>query len=170
MIYFAWPNALVTITKIWKNVHVEVCVQVGVHVPNISVLRQQPRRYQRQQHLLNQRNQFLFWILSSHNNAACTSVSDRRIYLCFNWNSADTKKCRSASDPLDTFTEVAPTVYEHLWAKIAAVSFSFDSEVEISLADILTVGSYAPPNKKAEIFLTLRNSWITISDYPFVEE
>ena len=54
----------------------------------------------------------------NHHLGACTGVRDTRIYLCFNY--FDTKKCRYAENPLDTFTEAASSVFEHQVTSIAA--------------------------------------------------
>ena len=50
----------------------------------------------------------------------CTNVNDRSIYLCFNYASADYKKCRVANDPFGTFEEIEETVYNRKQTLIGA--------------------------------------------------
>ena len=53
-----------------------------------------------------------------HYIGACTGVRDTRIYFCF--SRYDSKKCRYAGNPLDTFTEAASSSFEHEATSIAA--------------------------------------------------
>ena len=56
-----------------------------------------------------------------HYEAACTGVGDKRIYLCFDYDYGHAiVKCRYAENPLDTFTEARPSIYEHRSISIAA--------------------------------------------------
>ena len=55
-----------------------------------------------------------------HSFAACTVFDESLIYLCFNNNSADYKKCRVGSDPLGDFTETPSTTHDHRVINIAA--------------------------------------------------
>ena len=50
----------------------------------------------------------------------CTNVNDQSIYLCFNYASADYKKCRVTNDPFGTFEEIEETVYNHKQTLIGA--------------------------------------------------
>ena len=49
----------------------------------------------------------------------CANVNDRPSY-CFNYASADYKKCRVANDPFGTFEEIEETVYNHKQTLIGA--------------------------------------------------
>ena len=58
------------------------------------------------------------------NHVACASVSDERIYLCFDYdniNNSDTaNKCRVGSSPVGQFNEVTPSRHYHRDTRIAA--------------------------------------------------
>ena len=62
-----------------------------------------------------------------HENGACSNVDDREIYICFDSNSdlESTKQCRSAVNPLEKFTKIALSSYDHLNARTAASSSKF---------------------------------------------
>ena len=55
-----------------------------------------------------------------HERASCAAVGDDRIYLCFNLNSADHKKCRYAPGPEGPFYDAPLSNYDHEDARIAA--------------------------------------------------
>ena len=55
----------------------------------------------------------------NHEFGDCVSVTDDRIYLCFNSETGDGKKCRVGSSPTGQFSEVAPSNYEHRVTRIA---------------------------------------------------
>ena len=58
-----------------------------------------------------------------HRLGACSNVDDRKIYLCFSYEfEADRRQCRSAVDPLQKFTEIAPSTYNHTSATAASSS------------------------------------------------
>ena len=58
-----------------------------------------------------------------HEDGACSSVGDREIYICFDLQSK--KQCRSAVNPLEKFTKIALSSYDHLYARTAASSSKF---------------------------------------------
>ena len=49
-----------------------------------------------------------------HYYGGCGNVDDEEIYLCFNIDSADNKKCRYGVDPLGEFIEIEESFYPHL--------------------------------------------------------
>ena len=53
-----------------------------------------------------------------HDGGACTSHNDK-IYLCFSWE-GDEKLCRQASGPLEAFSEMQRSNYEHTLTGMAA--------------------------------------------------
>ena len=55
-----------------------------------------------------------------HMYGACTVFDQSFIYLCFNNNSTDYKKCRVGFDPLGSFTEITSTTHDHRTINIAA--------------------------------------------------
>ena len=55
-----------------------------------------------------------------HNRGACTNFNDEKVFLCFNDQSTDWKKCRFAEGPNEVYTETASSVYEHEYGNIAA--------------------------------------------------
>ena len=55
-----------------------------------------------------------------HNYATSANVGDSFVYLCFNNDEADFKKCRMANHPEAEFQQVAHTVYDHRYSRIAA--------------------------------------------------
>ena len=56
----------------------------------------------------------------SHHRGGCANVADNVIYLCFNDDSSDWKKCRMASSPLGQFSEVSASIEKHCRTRIAA--------------------------------------------------
>lgn len=50
-----------------------------------------------------------------HSFGACSVMNDQFIFLCFNdnYNGDDWKRCRRSTGPMETFTEIAFTQYEH---------------------------------------------------------
>ena len=60
-----------------------------------------------------------------HYRAACSNVDDEAIYLCFNENAADNKKCRSAVDPLGNFADIHFSTFEHRQIRIASSQSEF---------------------------------------------
>ena len=55
-----------------------------------------------------------------HIFGACVNGNDHDVYLCFNLDSADSKKCRKASAPMNIFEEISASNYEHTKTRIAA--------------------------------------------------
>ena len=61
-----------------------------------------------------------------HYYGGCTNVADDRMYLCFNiGDSNDYKKCRVASDPMGSFTEVSKSAFEHRYTRVASSNSKF---------------------------------------------
>ena len=60
-----------------------------------------------------------------HYIGACSNVDDRQIYLCF--DEKDTKQCRSAVEPLGTFTKIEQSSYGHSTIRTAASPSSLNS-------------------------------------------
>ena len=56
----------------------------------------------------------------------CANVGDEAIYLCFNQEAADNKKCRFGVDPLGEFREVEKSLYPHRETRIRASVTSFN--------------------------------------------
>ena len=55
-----------------------------------------------------------------HYFGACTTVGNSLIYLCFNYESGDYKKCRMATSPMGQFEEINPSTDDHEYTRIAA--------------------------------------------------
>ena len=61
-----------------------------------------------------------------HNLGSCSNMNDNMLYLCFNTDAADDySKCRSATGPLETFTEIPTTSYDHRYARTASSESGF---------------------------------------------
>ena len=54
-----------------------------------------------------------------HFDGACTVMASQFIYLCFNDDPNDTKRCRQSTGPLQGFTEIALSTHEHLWTRVS---------------------------------------------------
>ena len=55
-----------------------------------------------------------------HYWGACTTVHDQTIFLCFNNESGDYKKCRKSTRPTGLFLDVEETYNNHKQTRIAA--------------------------------------------------
>ena len=64
-----------------------------------------------------------------HNYADCSIAGEDIIYLCFDYN--DSKKCRSAADPLGNFSEIPLSTFEHRETRIASSNSKFCVDVLI---------------------------------------
>ena len=53
-----------------------------------------------------------------HYNGGCANVADEKLYLCFDFESAD--KCRVATSPMGVFEEINESSYDHRYTRIAA--------------------------------------------------
>ena len=100
-----------------------------------------------------------------HDEAACSNVDDREIYLCFDWNNR--KQCRSAVDPLGNFTEIPLSTYSHESTSTAASPSKslINFIVLIFSAELLAVGGDS--KVKTEMYLTEVGRWYTLEDYPY---
>ena len=56
----------------------------------------------------------------NHKHGACSNVNDEWIYLCFNDQSGDYKKCRRSNNPLGSFQSIADSEEDHKSAKIGS--------------------------------------------------
>ena len=56
-----------------------------------------------------------------HYTGGCSVMNDA-IYLCFNvvFNSGDYKRCRSATEPTENFTQIPLSTFDHRWARTAS--------------------------------------------------
>ena len=61
----------------------------------------------------------------NHHKGGCANVDDRLIYLCFNYESDDKKKCRYSSSPLGEFEQISDSNHEHAYTRIAADKCKF---------------------------------------------
>ena len=104
----------------------------------------------------------------------CANLNDEKIYLCFGLEQ-NTKKCRYATDPLESFALIEETSHSHSNTRIAASKSKCITQntgiiIVLSKADILAVGGGgSEPNKEAELLLTERNRWISLQEYPYVK-
>ena len=96
-------------------------------------------------------------------HGACGST-DETIFLCFNSNEADTKRCRQASSPTGPWTPMALSDYDHQYISIANSSgYLWSLFVSLTLTSKLFLfrSSWRPMSTKAcglEELLT-RRSW-----------
>ena len=60
-----------------------------------------------------------------HAAGACSNVDDREIYLCFHYEKADWKQCRSAADPLGRITKISSSAHDHVRSRTAASPSKF---------------------------------------------
>ena len=63
-----------------------------------------------------------------HYQGACTTVHDQTIFLCFNNESGDYKKCRKSTRPTGLFLDVEETYKSHRQTRIAASAGRLDRE------------------------------------------
>ena len=68
-----------------------------------------------------------------HFRGACSVMANQFIYLCFNFASyyvdpTDWKRCRWATGPLETFTEITLSNYDHIHTPISSSESKFSSE------------------------------------------
>ena len=54
-----------------------------------------------------------------HMDGACTVMASQFIYLCFNDDYNDTKRCRQSTGPLQGFTEIALSTHDHRWTRVS---------------------------------------------------
>ena len=55
-----------------------------------------------------------------HYNGGCANVADEKLYLCFNDNTTETKKCSVAISPTGVFQKIKQSSYDHRYTRIAA--------------------------------------------------
>ena len=56
-------------------------------------------------------------LLFDQNQGACSVMANQYIFLCFNLYYKDYRRCRRSTGPLESFTEVEPSMYAHDYAK-----------------------------------------------------
>ena len=101
----------------------------------------------------------------AHSFGTCSVMANQLIFLCFNndWN--DFKRCRRSIGPLETFTEI--TLSKHNHRGIQTSCSDSKSSLQIShncLGVLVAVGSAWPNNKKGEKFED--GDWIDIQEAP----
>ena len=60
-----------------------------------------------------------------HAYGACANIADQLIYLCFNWNETDRRKCRFGLYPRDDFQEIDKSVHNHDHIRLGASESEF---------------------------------------------
>ena len=115
-----------------------------------------------------------------HDGGACTSHNDK-IYLCFSWE-GDEKLCRQASAPLESFSEMPRSNYEHTLTGMAASNSKLTKNLATVIvrpqeypsstsnsANLFTVGdgNYKNEHNIAEIFLPESQQWNQVASYPW---
>ena len=58
------------------------------------------------------------------NTGACAQRDDREVLICFEhwWDSSTNKNCRRSNGPLEYFSKLSKSTYDHRWTSIAAIS------------------------------------------------
>ena len=64
-------------------------------------------------------------LASGHKDGDCVNVANSKVVLCFNDKSGDYNKCRMASSPTGTFSEMTPSQYDHRFTRIATDNGEF---------------------------------------------
>lgn len=103
-------------------------------------------------------------------NAACTVMNNKYIFLCFGEN--EERLCRRSTKPTEGFNKIALSRYEHGWTSISASSSKFifhnllcTVETNENLAIVL-----AARGRDVEIFNNIAGTWTSIAAYPYVTE
>ena len=52
-----------------------------------------------------------------HQLGSCLNIGERRLYLCFNDNDADRRRCRVSNGPEEEFNASTSSLYNHKWIK-----------------------------------------------------
>ena len=52
-----------------------------------------------------------------HESGSCSLMANQFIFLCFNYDANDYKRCRRSTNPLETFEEVSLSNHEHRYTK-----------------------------------------------------
>ena len=111
----------------------------------------------------------------NHIYGDCVNVSNKKVILCFNNERVapgDYKKCRMASSPTDTFSEMALSQYKHRNTRIATNNGEFrklQNKINCVVFNselIIAVGGFDPSNKKSELLDVNGNNWSSADDYP----
>ena len=55
-----------------------------------------------------------------HNYGTCANMANKKLFLCFNDDSIDHKKCRWASDPLGPFFQATLATHKHHMSRISS--------------------------------------------------
>ena len=116
----------------------------------------------------------LFWLVGLEFDfwwGACTNMGDRSIYLCFDqsWS----KECHKSTSPTGQYDRTNQTTHEHRYTRIASSSRKIKSFLLLDFlfilcsGSILALGSDLPGNKKTELFVSTKNVWLQLEDYPF---
>ena len=101
---------------------------------------------------------------------ACTNVDDQQIYLCFNYDSSDSKKCRTGFSPVGEFEQTTDSLFTHDNIRLASskgkltILFNLGN---FNSDEIVAVGAYFNRNKFAEVLKVVRNTWSALEPYPY---
>ena len=105
-------------------------------------------------------------------NGACAQRDDVEIFICFEnrKDSSTWKNCRRSTGPLETFSKLPSSNYDHRSTRIAVTSGKLWklSTLQLFLEYLVAVGSFKPYNVKTEL-LSQSNSWSVEDDYPFTD-
>ena len=52
-----------------------------------------------------------------HSNGACSVMANKFIFLCFNSDSSDYKRCRRSTGPVEQFSQVVFATYDHQYTQ-----------------------------------------------------
>ena len=119
---------------------------------------------------------------------ACAQRDNREVFICFEdvWDESTSKNCHRSTGPLEVFSKLPDSTYDHRQTRIAVTSGKaghcwiysdnqkiqlkfWESEKSENFSDyLIAVGSWLQSNVKTEL-LSKSNSWSTQSDYPGTE-
>ena len=102
-----------------------------------------------------------------HKMGACSVMADQYIFLCFGTTPffADSNRCRRSTGPLNQFTDIALSTYDHGLTQTSCSESKYKklfNKLIIYLAVLVAVGDFI--SKKSEIFVD--EKWATIEDPP----
>ena len=102
-----------------------------------------------------------------------------QIFLCFTfYEAAEFKQCRKASGPLEVFSEISSSNYDHRHARLvnsdsksnflSPVIFIDCLKQLVTLDQLVTVGGWKSYTRNAKTELYQNGDWTYLPDYPFV--
>ena len=77
-----------------------------------------------------------------HNFGDCVNVANIKVVLCFSQNSADNRKCRTASSPTGKFSQMKLSRYDHAQTRIATDDGEFTKLLTKFNDDVFTPRTY----------------------------